>query len=266
MNIYLFELKRLSKSLVVWAVCIAGILILLMKGFYPAMMESKAEVAALFANFPPEFMAVLGLDIDKMFSYEGFYLFSFTYVGLASAIMAVSLALQCFAREKRGKCTDFILTKPVNRRGVYGAKYLACITVLLLFNLFYVAIIAPDYISKTVNFQLNGSFVLFMLSPLLTQLIFLSLGIIYAIFSKRVRSISGTATAFGFAAFLLSGVAEILEKETLNLIAPLKYFDPKFVADTGTFDPKLLAAAVIVFAGCTAAAFIRYCRQDIAAV
>ena len=266
MNIYLFELKRLSKSLAVWAISIAGILLLLMKGFYPAMMESKAEVAAIFANFPPEFMAVFGLDIDKMFSYEGFYLFSFTYIGLAAAIMSISVALQSFAREKRGKCTDFILTKPVNRRAVFAAKYLACVTVLLLFNFFYAVIIVPDFISKTANFQMSGHFVLLILSPLLTQLVFLSVGIVYAVFSKRVRSISGAATAFGFTAFLMSAMAELLEKKALNLIAPLKYFEPTFAADSGTFDPKLLAAAAIVFAGCMAASFIKYCRQDISAI
>lgn len=266
MVIYKFELKHLLRTLVFWLVGLAGILLLLMKGFYPAMMETKTEVAMIFANFPPQVLTAIGIDIDTFFSYEGYYVFTFTYIGLLTAIMAVSVSLQTFAREKRDKCTDFLLTKPVSRNEVFVAKYLACLTVILLFNLFFIGVSALDFIQKSTDFHLNAQFVLYMLTPFLTQLVFLSLGVCYAIFAKRVRSIAGTATAFGIAVFVLSALMDVLDKDILRIIAPLEYFNPSYIFEAGSYNPKLIAAAATVFIGCLVAAYLRYCRHDVAAV
>jgi len=266
LNIYFFELKHLLKSLLVWTVTIAAVLLLLLKGFYPAMMESRPQMEALFANYPPDVLRAIGMDIDKIFSFDGFYVFTFTYVGLLAAIMAVSLSLQAFSREKRGKCTDFILTKPVRRNEVFIAKSLACLTVIAIFNIVYSVLVGVSVIAETASASLSEHLLLLLLAPFLTQLVFLSLGAAYAVWAKKVRSVSGTATALGFAALLLSGLVEVFAYDWLNYIAPLQYFNPAFILDSGGFEPKLVVTAALIFSAGLVSAYIRYCREDVAAV
>ena len=266
MNIYLFELKKLFKSLLVWTASIFAVLILLMVFFYPAMMEGKKELVEIFSNYPPEMLRAVGLDLDKLFSYEGFYIFTYMYIGLLAAMMAVSVSLQAFAREKRAKCTDFLLAKPVSRHEIFAAKFMACLTVVLIFNLLYVCLVIWNYWFETAALDFSGTFFLLLISPFLTQLVFVSLGTFYAVFAKKVRTIAGTATAFGFAAFLLSGLEEMLGETWINYFAPLQYFNPSFVFDTGSFDLHLVIMGAAVFTVGMTLAFFRYRNQDIAAM
>ena len=266
MNVYRFELKHLVRPVVVWLLCLVGVFMLLEKSVYPVMLEAKPQVETIFANIPLQLREAIGLDIGSFFSYEGFFVFAFTYIGLLTVIMAVSLSLQVFTREKKGKCTDFLLTKPITRREAFISKYMACFTVIVAFNVLFVAVIAPGFVREAEGFSLNGRFVLYMLAPFLTQLVFLSLGICFAVFAKRIRSISGLASAFGFAAFVLSAFVDAWDKDIFNMISPLNYFSPDFIFENGAYDPKLIFAAAIVFAGFLIAAYIRYFRHDIAAV
>jgi ABC-2 type transport system permease protein len=266
MNVYLFELKNLLRSLLVWSAVIVAILVLLMQGFYPAMMASRPELEAILANYSPQVLQAVGVDIDKIFSYTGFYVFSYTYIGLLVAIMAVSFTLQALAREKRAKCIDFILTKPISRGGVFSAKLLACFTAVVIFNIIYIVLVVVDFSLKAGTADAQFSLTQLLLAPFLTQLVFIALAAVYAVFVKRVRSVSGTATAFGFVVLLLSGLVEMLEIDWLNYIAPLQYFNPAYIFDSGSFAPQLVITAAVVFAAGLLLAAVRNQRQDIAVV
>ncbi|NCB41145.1 MAG: hypothetical protein EOM59_00775 [Clostridia bacterium] len=266
MNVYRFEVRHLARPFVIWLFCLVGIFVLLEKSIYPAMVEAKPQMETIFANIPLPLREAIGIDIGSFFSYEGFFAFAFTYIGILVAIMAVSLSLQVFAREKRGKCTDFLLTKPISRREAFISKYLACFSAIVAFNVVFVSVVAPNFIRESEEFSLNGRFVLYMASPFLTQIVFLSLGIFFAVFAKRVRSISGLASAFGFAAFVLSSLVDALGKDILNMLSPLNYFSPDYIFHSGGYDLKLVFAATIVLIGFLIAAYSRYSNHDITAV
>jgi len=266
MNVFRFEVKHLARSFAVWLFCLVGIYMLLEKSIYPAMVEAKPQMERIFANIPSALREAIGIDIGSFFSYEGFFAFAFTYIGILVAIMAVSLSLQVFAREKRGKCTDFLLTKPISRREAFMSKYVACFSAIVAFNVVFVSVVAPNFIQESEELSLNGRFLLYMAAPFLTQIVFLSLGICFAVFAKRVRSISGLASAFGFAAFVLSSLVDALGKEVLNMLSPLNYFSPEYVFHSGVYDFKLIFAAAIVLIGFLIAAYSRYLNHDIAAI
>ena len=94
------------------------------------------------------------------------------------------------------------------------------------------------------------------------QLVFLSMGILYAAFAKKVRSISGNATAFGFAGFILMALYSLLKDEAIRYVSPLTYFNPGIVFLTGRFEAKYVITAAAVSAACIALAYIKYCRSD----
>jgi ABC-2 type transport system permease protein len=259
-------MKRLLGSLLTWSVTIAIMMLFLMKGFYPAMMESRESVEKIFANFPPELLVAFGMDVTRMFSYEGFLSFSNIYISLLSAMMAVSIALQVFAREKRDKCTDFLFTRPMTRAEVFWAKFMAGISNLAVFGVIYGAVVIYDFNAQNLTPLYENSLVYYILSPFLTMLVFFTLATLYAVFSKRVRTIAGTATAFAFGAFVLSGLVDLLEKDFLRYIAPLDYFNTGYVLEHGNFEPSLMITALVLFVFGNGLVYWRYKTHDVQAV
>jgi hypothetical protein len=73
--------------------------------------------------------------LDEIFSFGGFYAFCFFYAAVMGAIMASSPGLDLFSREKRAKCTDFLMTKPITRGRLFFAKLLAALTLTVAANI-----------------------------------------------------------------------------------------------------------------------------------
>lgn len=265
MNIYLFELKAQIKNFVIWTFVIFLTFYLFMSSIYPIFYDSLDNVLKMLNGFPPGFAAAFGFNISDLFSYGGFLSFSFSYILLVGAIMAVSLAVSTFAREKRSKCADFLLTKPRSRGSIFCAKLLSNLTVLIATNIIFM--IAAVMIYEGGNQDgLFGKFMLSIGGLFFTQLVFLAAGIFFATYAKKVRSVSGISTAFGFAGFILSALYSIFEEENLRLIAPLKYFDPTSVYLTGGFEAKYVATAIVVIVACTILSYVKYCKSDAHAV
>lgn len=263
MNLYRFELKAHLKTLVWGTAGLLAALLVLLLGIYPVFESSLDSVLQIIRNFPPQFSAAFGLDIAALFSFGGFYSFCFSYLSLLGAIMAASLSLFSFSREKRAKCTDFLLTKPVSRQKVFVAKLFAGLTVLVLANAVYVpaALWAAARYNETGPSMVWGACALFF-----TQLVFFAAGALYAGAAKKVRSVAGAATAFGFVGFLLSALVNLLEEDAVRYLAPLKYFDPTDVFSTGGFAAPYAVTGVLVTLGCLLTAFVWFCHRDTHAV
>ena len=266
MNIYIFELKAQIKSFLIWTGVIVLFYITFMTGVYPLFQDSADQMLEVINNFPPEFAAAFGLDLMNIFSYTGFFSFTFGYLSLIGAIMAAGLSVASFAREKRSKCSDFLLTKPVKRGSVFLAKLLSNLTVLVAFNLFFAALAIALYSGSGQDNAGLDKFVLACAGLFFTQLVFLSAGILYATAAKKVRSVSGAATAFGFGGFILSALYGILEKEELRYVAPLKYFNTAAVFSDGGYEVKYVLTAALVIALCVAASLVKFTRSDTHAV
>jgi ABC-2 type transport system permease protein len=266
MNILLFELKAQLKSFVIWSAVIILTLIALMSGMYPVFYDSLELVTDMLKNFPPEFAAAFGLYLDDLFSYGGFFSFSFLYISLMGVIMAVILSVSAFAREKRSKCVDFLLTKPRTRSSVFISKLLSGLLLLVVFNLTFIAAAMIGYYASSGNTGEPGRFLLAAFSLFPTQLVFYCAGILFAILARRVRSVSGAATAFGFAGFLLSALYGMLEEEPLRFVTPLKYFDPAAVITSGGYEARYAVTGLLIAAVCVAASYIRFCKSDTPAI
>lgn len=266
MNIYLFELKAQIRTFVIWTAILIGLLTALMAGMYPIFYDTMDEVVALLKGFPPQFAAAFGIHMENLFSFGGFFSFTFSYLALVAAIMTAVLAVSTFAREKRSKCTDFLLTKPLTREKIFLAKFLAILTVIAAANLLVLGASAVIYLAGGQEADLLGRILLAVCGLFFTQLVFLAMGTLFAISAKKVRSVSGAATAFGFTGFILSALHGILEKEAMRFIAPLKYFDPSEVIFNGSYEVKYVITAVVVIAFCISVSWIRYCKTDAHAV
>ncbi len=262
MNLYLFEIRSYIRSAIIWIASIILMFMLLMNGMFPLYMDAADSIEAVLANFPPAFAQAFGIAIGKMFTFGGFYSFSFGYISLIAGVMASSLAITVFAREKKAKSLDFILTKPISRTKIFFNKLFACITILFMVNLVYEIFFVIVYYAVGEGDASLGRVIYGGAGVFFTQLLFLGFGIVFALTAKKIRSISGTGTLFGVTAFILSSLANVLEEETMYYIAPLKYFEPYRIFDGENYEGKFVVAAILILAVCLSVAYWKFIKSD----
>ncbi|MDF2608646.1 MAG: hypothetical protein K0R92_120 [Lachnospiraceae bacterium] len=266
MNIFTYEVKSQARSFLVWNVALLLTVIIFMGGVYPIYAESAQDILEMMKGFPEGFLEAFGFNIASLFSYGGFYSFSYVYIALVASIMAVIVALSIFAREKKMKCLDFIFTKPIARPALFGIKTLASLSIVILSNIIYSIINLVVYYLNGQDSEMAGRFVLASFGLLFTQLVFLAIGVFLSTFMKKIRSVSGIATSVGFIAFILTALANLLEEEAMYFITPFKYFDPLTVMEEGHYEVKYMIAAIFVISLCMGSSYVRFIKSDVHAV
>lgn len=266
MNVFRFELRRAWAGAALWTLVILCLLGGLILGALPAFLESRAGVEAMLGNLPPAFAAAFGLQLDNLFSFGGFYSFGFLYYSLFGAIMVAVLGLDLFSREKREKCQDFLLTKPRGRGRLFGEKLLAALTLILLSNALFVAESLALYRANAPEPLQIGHALLASGALLCTELVVFAVAVFAAVFARKVRSVSGSATAIGFSCFLLSALNSLLEEEKMRFITPFQYFDAAKAFFEGSFEAKYAVTGAVLAAVLLAASYVRYLRADIPAL
>lgn len=265
MNILRFELRSLLRSFLIWTTSLIGLYLLLMLGFYGMFMEGREAVMAALDQMPKYFALMFGVQMDKIFTFGGFFQFAFVYIGVVGAIMAATVALHVFAREKRLKCGDFILTKPVTRGKIFGMKLVACLTVLVVTNLLY---ISACFAAWHINGE-DGSataLALASVSLFMTQFVFLGISTLVSILRKKVRSVSGVATAIGLTGFLVQMLSSLLKEEFVRYLSPLGYFSPSEVFVSGGYNAQLAWTGAAVAVATMALSYVLFARRDAHAV
>jgi len=263
MNVFAFELRQQIRGILLQTVVLSGLLMMFMLGVYPVYLSAQDQVQAMLSGFPSQFATMFGMNVTDIFSYGGFYSFGNLYLVLIGAIMAASLGLTVFTRERRSRCTDFLLTKPLGRTRVFCAKLLTCVTGLLIINLVFVAVSVFLY-GETGESSLSVSTVILVaLGMAGTQLVFLSLSVLLSVFTSRIRSVSGLATTLGFMGFVMTALVNLTEVQALRYFSPSQYFDPSTVFAGGSYDDGYVMCALAVTVACLAISFVRYRTLDV---
>ena len=262
MNIYNMEIRSQLKPFLIWTVSLMAVYILFMTGMYDAFMASKDTLENMISGFPPALADAFGVHFETIFSFGGFYTFTFIYISLCGAIMATALSVSAFSREKRSKCIDFLLAKPVSRTRIFIIKLFSVLTLIAAMNLLFIAVTFITFNLKADTVTEPGQLVPAALSLFFLQLVFMSFGIVFSLFAKKIRSVSGVATAFGVGAFILSALHNLLDIEAIRFIAPLNYFNTEAVFTTGGYETRYVVTAAVVFTVCVGAALYRFRTGD----
>ncbi len=244
MNVYKFEFRAIWKSLIFHVAIVIALYCFLIIGIYPMFAEDTSLLSDVVAYMPVEYLSILGLNPDNMFGYSGFYSFAYIYVALAAGIMATSISVSVFGREKKSHCQEFIFTKPVKRSVVFWDKFLAIMTAVFIYN----AILIPISLYGFFNYDvLNFTAILATLSITLSQFVFVGVGIFCAVFIPKIRTeITITATV-GVLAFIMAAYANSLGIEALYYLSPLHFFSPSFVFENGGYDVSLALYGLMIF-------------------
>lgn len=266
MNVFAFELRQQARSIISGLVILLGLYAILMVGFFPIYSDAQSEVETVMAGMSPEFAAFFGIkSVGQLFSYGGFFQFSYLYLALTGAIMGAAWGLSVFAREKQNHCTDFLLTKPQSRTGIFVSKLAVCLLSIAIVNVLFLAEVALLY-TATGDASLDLANLMLASSAVAgIQLLFCAVGAFLALFMRRVRSVSGIATAVGIAGFVLAALPSITGEESYRVIAPFLYFDINDALANGTFEAEWIALALAITVVLFVAGYLRYRMQDMPA-
>lgn len=263
MTIFRFEVRRQLGNTIIWTAVIGTVLWLMLYGFYPLVVNSRAAMEEMLASFPPGVLAAFGINFNDLFAFAGYSRMVYLYDALLAAIMASGTATAIFAREKQNKSSDFLLTKPLGRSEIFVQKLAACLMLISVLNIPYVAVYMASYLHYTSSVTKPDLFTILCL--FFMQLVFVSFGIVAAVFMRRIRSSSAAGVSIGMFAFLLSMVYSLSEKDMFRFVSPLSYFSPDAVFKTGRYDMPSVATAVVLMLSLIAAAYVRFTTADVPA-
>src|SRR4030066_1693369 len=133
-NIYQHEFLARLKSVVIWALAMAIILVFYFS-LFPVFSDQAALMNEFLARYPAQLGAAFGLDKIDLSTVLGFYAFTFVFVQLCLAIQAGNYGFGLVSIEENELTADFLLSKPVSRTQVLTSKLLAALTSLTITNL-----------------------------------------------------------------------------------------------------------------------------------
>jgi ABC-2 type transport system permease protein len=265
-NIYRHEFRTRLKSVVIWSLALI-FLIVFFFSLFPVFADQAALMNDMLSKFPQEMRAAFGLDKMDLATVLGFYSFVFLFAQLCLAIQASTYGFGLVSIEESELTADFLLSKPVSRTQVLTSKLLAALTSLLITDLIvwvssFVAILlfrgGREYDPTTL--------LLLLLSILIFQLFFLSVGLLISLLVKRVRSVTPYALGLAFGAYVLSAFSGVFGDVTLELLTPFKHFDAAYIAKYGSYDAPLVLLNVAVTLISLAVSYWLYIRRDIPSV
>ncbi len=249
MNIFIYELKALRKSIAIWVTSLAAFLIMYM-AFFPAFSEDAAILDSLMANYPEEMLKAMGLSGNlQLSSVIGYFAFTFAFIQLMLAIQASNYGFGILSAEERDMTADFLLTKPVSRRKIILSKFTAAFTALVFSN---IAVWISSFITLEI-FRGDQTYdmdkvVIMLTSVILFQLFFLNIGMLISVLVKKVRSVISFSMALAFGTYIINAVRAIIEGEILGFITPFYLFDPQYVLENGKYNtvPAIVAGVIII--------------------
>src|SRR3990172_3825821 len=264
-NIYAHEFRTRLRSVIIWSLAVMAIVFYF--SFFSVFADQAALMNQMLERFPPQLRAAFGLDAMDLSTVLGFYSFIFLFVQLCLAIQAGNYGFGLVSIEEGELPAAFLRSKPVSRTQVLTSKLLAALTSLIITNLIvwvssFVAILLfrgdREYDTRTL--------LLLLLSIVIFQLFFLSVGLVISVLVKRVRSVTPYSLGLGFGAYVLSAFSGILGDVKLELITPFKHLDPARIVRDGAYDTPLVLINVTVSVIALAASYWLYVRRDIPAV
>ena len=243
------------------------VLVLFFFSIFPMFADQAALMNNFLAKYPQELRAAFGMDNMDLATVLGFFSFIFLFVQLCLAVQASNYGFGLVSIEESELTADFLLSKPVSRGQVLTSKLLAALTALTITNLVvWVSSFAAIELFRDQRDYALGMLLLLLLSIVIFQLFFLSVGLVISLLVKRVRSVTPYALGLGFGAYVLSAFSGVFGDVALELLTPFKHLDAAAIIKHGAYNTPLVLLNVAVTLVALAASYVLYIRRDIPAV
>jgi len=263
MNIFRQEFKMHLRSVITWSVAVA-VLLLVFISLYPSFSEQAALLNEVLAKYPEQLLIAFGLKGVDLSTVLGYYGLVFLFTQICLAVQAANYGFSLVSVEEREWTADFLLAKPVRRNQILTSKLLAALSGLTITNLVvWVSSFAFINMFKGDKTYETSTLLLLLLSILVFQLFFLSVGLVISLLVKRIRSVTPYSMALAFGMYMLSVFSDMLGESKLEMITPFKHFEPNYIIQHGAYDLPLVLLSVTVIVISMVGSYALYTRRDI---
>lgn len=267
MNIFKFELKSYTKSIIIWSLSIVAGLVLYI-AFFPAMASNPDGFEEMMNAFPEEVRDLMGINPDlPMTTILGYFSLTYTFIMLPIAIQASNYGFHMLSVEERELTADFLLSKPITRSKVYISKFLAALTSLTITNfVIWIASISSIVLFKgdeTVEYK---NVLVLLSSIVFFQLFFVSIGMLISVSIKKVSSVLSFSMGLGFGLFIISSMGKMIGLDIVQFISPYSQFEPGYILVEGHYDYLYAIVSIIITIGSLTLSYLFYQRRNIASL
>lgn len=262
MNIFLRELRANVKSLIIWSVIIALLIMIAVSKF--SAFAGDPEMLAILDTIPPAMMDALSMNSFNLTTLTGFYGIMFIYFSLLGAMSGAMWGSDIISKEERDKTVEFSLVLPVSRSRVITAKALAALVNSAAFVLitWVISIVAVQSYSPDQGFY--DFLTLEMQAMFMLELLFLAVGLLLGCAMKRYKLAGSTAVSIILVTYFMSIISAMQEDlDFLKYFTPFKYFDSGELYRTGQLDSTFLLITLAIIVVSVAGAYLTYNRRDL---
>jgi ABC-2 type transport system permease protein len=194
----------------------------------------------------------------------GFFGFIFLFCQVCLAIQASNYGFSLVSIEERELTADFLLAKPVSRPKILTSKLLSALTGMTITNLVI-------WISSFVLINLfrdgkgydAGALILLLLTIVVFQLFFFSVGLLISLLLKRVRSVTPFSMGLAFGMYILNAFGNMIGEDSLEVISPFKHFEPNYILKNTAYNLPLVLISLCVILVSIPASYVLYSRRNI---
>lgn len=260
MNIILHEIKSNLKGFIIWTVSLS--LLFYVASFEYETFANSQEIADAMESFGFLFDALAGMSVD-ISTPEGYLSLVSIYIYLPLAIYSGLLGSNIIAKEERDKTAEYLFTLPVKREKVLLNKVITAVLYTVLINIILLTItyFAFGQLGTSESYK---AFVFNMaLGVLLTQLIFLSIGMALSAVLKQYKKSGSITIGILMGTFMLHILIGLTDKiEFLKYATPFQYFAVDMMFD-GDFKLVFILLTIGIVFGSISSLFYFYKRRDL---
>ena len=255
------ELKQNRISLAAWTAAV-GFLLVICILIFPEMKEEMDGVSDMFASMG-SFTEAFGMDKISFGTLTGFYAVECgNILGLGGAFFAALCGVSALAKEEKEHTAEFLLTHPVSRPAIVTDKLIAVMVQVWLMNgaVYAVSMGSIAAVGEEIPWK---ELSLLHLAYLLLQM---EIGAVCFGISAFLKH-GGMGIGLGAAAVLyfLNLIANITDSaDFLRYITPFGYAEGADIVTNVSLDWGLVGLGLAYGAAGIGAAYVKYCRKDIA--
>lgn len=263
-NVFKYEFRMYAKSILIWVINIILLLVIFM-AFFPAFSSDASIVDKMLENYPPELLKAFGMaGTLSLATVLGYFAFIFTFLQLCLSVQAANYGFSILSVEEREFTADFLMSKPVSRSQILIAKFGAALLALTITNAFawIGSFLAITLFRDGKPYDVDH-LILLLLTILLFQLFFLTVGMVLSVMVKRIRSVLSFSLGLAFGTYILNTVRAIVGGETLGYFSPFYHYDPAVILEKGTLNSPMVSLSIAVSVIAIIATFVLYTKRDI---
>ena len=251
------------RSVITWSVSLILLLFVFMS-LFSSFAQDADLLNQTMAQMPPELLTAFGMTDLDLSTPLGFFSFAFLFCQVCLAIQAANYGFGLVSVEERDMTADFLLAKPVGRTYILTNKLLAAFTGLTITNMvvWVSSFVFINMFRDGRPYETN-TLLLLLLSIVMLQLFFLSVGLVISLLMKRVRSVTSVSMALAFGMYVLSAFGGMLGEDTFDLITPFKHFEPNYIIANGAYDLPLVLISVVVIIVSVIGSYRLYATRNI---